>query len=143
MGTHSTDVLPTTHAHHVGRFPPPPPTSSGPPPPDPLWFQQRLDHFRPSETRTWRQRYFLSKKHYKEGGPTLLMIGGEGPANPAWMGAGSWEEYAKQEGAAMVLLEHRYYGESNQWCGCRQDRPWLIWLPSLSPCGNKRASSVT
>merc|ERR1712212_966046 len=54
--------------HQQGLRAPPP--SSGPPP-DPLWFQQRLDHFRPSETRTWRQRYFLSKKHYKEGGPTL------------------------------------------------------------------------
>jgi len=48
-----------------------------------------------------------------EGGPTLLMIGGEGAANPAWMGAGSWYEYARNEGAAMVLLEHRYYGESH------------------------------
>ena len=96
--------------HQQGlRAPPPAPGPS----PDPLWFTQRLDHFRPSETRTWSQRYFLSKKHYKEGGPTLLMIGGEGPANPAWMGAGAWEDYAKQEGAAMVLLEHRYYGESH------------------------------
>ena len=111
--------------HQQGlRAPPPAPGPS----PDPLWFTQRLDHFRPSETRTWSQRYFLSKKHYKEGGPTLLMIGGEGPANPAWMGAGAWEDYAKQEGAAMVLLEHRYYGESHptEDLGVKS----MVWLSS-------------
>jgi pimeloyl-ACP methyl ester carboxylesterase len=95
--------------HHQGLRAPPP---SSEPAPAAQWFLQSLDHFRPSETRTWRQRYFLSKQHYREGGPTLLMIGGEGAANPAWMGAGSWQDYARQEGAAMVLLEHRFYGES-------------------------------
>merc|ERR1712088_753328 len=121
--THWTCSRQHTRTRHVGLFPP----SPGPPP-DPLWFQQRLDHFRPSETRTWSQRYFLSKKHYKEGGPTLLMIGGEGPANPAWMGAGAWEDYAKQEGAAMVLLEHRYYGESHptEDLGVKS----MVWLSS-------------
>merc|ERR1712203_44554 len=33
--------------HQQGLRAPPP--SSGQAPPDPLWFQQRLDHFRPSE----------------------------------------------------------------------------------------------
>ena len=95
--------------HQQGLRAPPPSLA---PAPAARWFLQKLDHFRPAETRTWSQRYFLSKKHYQEGGPTLLMIGGEGAANPAWMGAGSWDEYAKQEGAAMVLLEHRFYGQS-------------------------------
>ena len=40
------------------------------------------------------------------------MIGGEGEANPEWLEAGSWLTYAREEGAAMVLLEHRYYGHS-------------------------------
>ena len=41
------------------------------------------------------------------------MIGGEGEANPEWLEAGSWLTYAQEEGAAMVLLEHRYYGRSH------------------------------
>jgi len=94
----------------------------------PLWFSQRLDHFRPSETRTWQQRYFLNKAHYKEGGPTLLMVGGEGAANPAWMAAGAWVDYAREQGAAMILLEHRYYGKSHPTpdMGVKS----LVWLSS-------------
>merc|ERR1712106_925898 len=41
------------------------------------------------------------------------MIGGEGEANPAWLESGSWNKYAEDEGAAMILLEHRYYGKSH------------------------------
>jgi len=43
----------------------------------------------------------------------MLMIGGEGEANPVWLSTGAWKEYAKNEKAAMILLEHRYYGKSH------------------------------
>jgi len=76
------------------------------------WFRQRRDHFRATEGRTWRQRFWVSRQFYKEGGPTLLMVGGEGEANPSWLVAGSWLSYAEATGAALVLLEHRYYGKS-------------------------------
>ena len=89
----------------------------GPPPsgrdlPKEEWFTQRLNHFKITEQRTWRQRYWVNWRFYQPGGPTLLMIGGEGEANPEWLEAGSWLTYAREEGAAMVLLEHRYYGHS-------------------------------
>jgi len=77
------------------------------------WFKQRLDHFKPGDTRTWHQRYWVNWEHFKPGGPVLLMIGGEGEANPIWLSAGSWTEYAKSVNAAMVLLEHRFYGKSH------------------------------
>ena len=32
----------------------------------------------------------MTDKFYKPGGPAFLMIGGEGPANVAWMVAGTW-----------------------------------------------------
>ena len=71
-----------------------PPRSDPAAPPRPQWFPQRLDHFRPTESRTWKQRYWISWEHYRPGGPALLMIGGEGEANPAWLGAGAWTGYA-------------------------------------------------
>lgn len=41
------------------------------------------------------------------------MVGGEGEANPVWLHAGTWTEYAAAENALMILLEHRYYGKSH------------------------------
>ena len=56
------------------------------------------------------------------------MIGGEGEANPAWMEAGAWTTYAKETGAAMLLLEHRFYGKSHPTpdLGVKN----LVWLSS-------------
>ncbi|CAL4130099.1 unnamed protein product, partial [Meganyctiphanes norvegica] len=76
-------------------------------------FTQNLDHFNPTDTRTWNQRYFRNDKFYKEGGPVFLMIGGEGPASAKWMVTGSWVEYAKKLGAYLLMLEHRFYGDSH------------------------------
>jgi len=96
--------------HQQGLLPPPM-TNEALPQED--WFEQELDHFKPADTRTWRQRYWINWKHYKPGGPVLLMIGGEGEANPVWLNAGAWTEYAESNQAAMFLLEHRYYGKSH------------------------------
>ncbi|VVC45708.1 Alpha/Beta hydrolase fold,Peptidase S28 [Cinara cedri] len=77
------------------------------------WFQQKLDHFNPTETRTWKQRYQVNKNHYKKGGPVFLMIGGEGPISTKWMYNGAWIEYANEFHALCFQLEHRYYGKSH------------------------------
>ncbi|XP_030632674.1 thymus-specific serine protease [Chanos chanos] len=77
------------------------------------WFIQRLDHFNGADTRVWKQRYFVNDSFYKPGGPVFLMIGGEGPANPAWMQYGTWLTYAEKLGALCLLLEHRFYGKSH------------------------------
>merc|ERR1711962_718096 len=76
-------------------------------------FDQILDHFTPMDNRTWNQRYWENQEHYTDGGPAFLMIGGEGAANPGWLNYGQWSKWAQQHGAAMFLLEHRYYGESH------------------------------
>ncbi|XP_034404108.1 thymus-specific serine protease isoform X2 [Cyclopterus lumpus] len=78
-----------------------------------LWFTQRLDHFNGADSREWKQRYFVNEAFYKPGGPVFLMIGGEGPSNPAWMQNGTWLTYAKQFGALCLMLEHRFYGKSH------------------------------
>ncbi|XP_031429917.1 thymus-specific serine protease [Clupea harengus] len=77
------------------------------------WFTQRLDHFNGADSRVWKQRYFINDTFYRPGGPVFLMIGGEGPANPAWMQYGSWLTYAEKLGALCFLLEHRFYGNSH------------------------------
>lgn len=71
------------------------------------------------------QRYFVNETYYKPGGPVFLMIGGEGPANPAWMQYGTWLTYAKKVGALCLMLEHRFYGKSHPTMYV-----WPCWLNS-------------
>lgn len=59
------------------------------------------------------QMYFINEAFYRPGGPVFLMIGGEGPANPAWMEHGTWLTYAEKLGALCLMLEHRFYGKSH------------------------------
>ncbi|GLD52867.1 thymus-specific serine protease [Lates japonicus] len=77
------------------------------------WFTQKLDHFNGADSREWKQRYFVNEAFYRPGGPVFLMIGGEGPANPAWMESGTWLTYAEKLGALCLMLEHRFYGRSH------------------------------
>jgi len=76
------------------------------------YFEQVLDHFTATDGRMWQQRFWENLEHYVEGGPAFIMIGGEAEANPKWLTYGQWSKWAKENGAAMFLLEHRYYGQS-------------------------------
>nr|ATU82939.1 secreted S37 peptidase protein [Pristhesancus plagipennis] len=82
-------------------------------PPD-QWFEQRLDHFDPTNTKTWMQRYGVNDTFASvtENAPVFLMIGGEGEASPKWLVTGAWIDYAKGFGALCFQLEHRFYGKS-------------------------------
>lgn len=81
-------------------------------PPD-EWFDQMLDHFNPTNTARWKQRFYTNKDYYKPGGPVFLMIGGEGEATADWMVKGAWIQYAKEHNALCFQLEHRFYGKSH------------------------------
>ncbi|EDW69202.1 putative serine protease K12H4.7 [Drosophila virilis] len=80
-----------------------------------LWFEQRLDHLQPDDTRTWQQRYFVNDAFYRNDShaPVFLMIGGEGEATKKWMHEGAWVRYAEHFGALCIQLEHRFYGKSH------------------------------
>jgi len=80
-----------------------------------LWFEQKLDHFKGSDTRTWQQRYFVNADYYRNdsSAPIFLMIGGEGEASAKWMREGAWVHYAEHFGALCLQLEHRFYGKSH------------------------------
>jgi pimeloyl-ACP methyl ester carboxylesterase len=93
------------------RIPPLPTTEKAPS--QELWFEQPLDHFDPLNTQSWQQRYWTNLDNYVEGGPAMIFIEGEGEANPTWLTYGHWYYLAREQGAAMFLLEHRYYGASH------------------------------
>ncbi|XP_045200645.2 putative serine protease K12H4.7 isoform X2 [Mercenaria mercenaria] len=81
--------------------------------PDQQFYEfQKVNHFDGSDFRYWKQRYFVNNATFRAGGPIFLMLGGEAEASPAWLVDGAWQQYARDHGAFLVLLEHRYYGES-------------------------------
>lgn len=82
--------------------------------PGELWFrEQHVDHFDPTNTKKWSQRYYYNDTYYKAGGPVFLMIGGEGPATPRDVGDYfSIDYFAKNMNGLKVALEHRFYGAS-------------------------------
>lgn len=79
---------------------------------EPFWFSQRLDHFASQDRRTFPQRYYHFQPYFHDPhAPIFLRICGEGTCS------GISNDYlavlARQFGAAIVCLEHRYYGESS------------------------------
>ncbi|XP_010919395.1 probable serine protease EDA2 isoform X1 [Elaeis guineensis] len=75
------------------------------------WFNQTLDHFSPIDHLQFKQRFYEFLDYYQDGGPIFLKICGESACN------GIVNDYtsvlAKKFGAALVSLEHRYYGKSS------------------------------
>ncbi|KAJ9564393.1 hypothetical protein OSB04_000359 [Centaurea solstitialis] len=77
-----------------------------------LWFNQTLDHFSPYDHRKFHQRYYEYLDEFRiPDGPIFLVICGESACG------GISNDYinvlAKKFGAALVTLEHRYYGKSS------------------------------
>ncbi|GLT39214.1 hypothetical protein SLA2020_134200 [Shorea laevis] len=77
-----------------------------------LWFNQTLDHFSPYDHRQFEQRYYEFLDYFRvPDGPIFLTLCGEYTCN------GIPNDYlsvlAKKFGAAVVSLEHRYYGKSS------------------------------
>ncbi|GJE94546.1 peptidase S28 [Phanerochaete sordida] len=76
-------------------------------------FTQPLDHF--SDTGfTWEQRFWVSDRHFKAGGPVIILDSGEssGTARLPYMDTGIVDILANATGGLGVVLEHRYYGQS-------------------------------
>ncbi|XP_058098737.1 probable serine protease EDA2 isoform X2 [Magnolia sinica] len=76
------------------------------------YFQQTLDHFSPTDHRHFEQRYYEFLDYFRApDGPIFLKICGESACS------GIPNDYtvalAKKFGAALVSLEHRYYGKSS------------------------------
>jgi len=78
------------------------------------YFNAKVDNFDSSNTATYKQRYWYNDQWYKPGGPQFLMIGGESEESSVWVDRGDfeWTTLAKETGAFVFLLEHRFYGPS-------------------------------
>ncbi|KAI0058076.1 peptidase S28 [Artomyces pyxidatus] len=78
-------------------------------------FDQLIDHTNPS-LGTFKQRYWMDWEFYKPGGPIVLNTPGEENAedytgyltNETIVG-----QIAQQQHGASIVIEHRYYGDSN------------------------------
>uniref|UniRef100_G3U5I9 Serine protease 16 n=1 Tax=Loxodonta africana TaxID=9785 RepID=G3U5I9_LOXAF len=77
------------------------------------WFTQKLNHFGKKKHGYWLQKYYVNYNFYKPGGPVFLMIEGNDPASIEWITRNfTWITYAQRLGALCILLEHRFYGDS-------------------------------
>ncbi|KIP05030.1 hypothetical protein PHLGIDRAFT_491601 [Phlebiopsis gigantea 11061_1 CR5-6] len=76
-------------------------------------FSQPLDHFTDTGV-TFNQRYWVSDRHYKPGGPVIVLDGGEtsGTGRLVYMDTGIVDILTNATGGLGVVLEHRYYGAS-------------------------------
>ena len=76
------------------------------------WFEQPLDHFEKNNGHTFKQRYWVNKRHYKKGGPVIVLDGGEtsGEDRLPFLDTGIVEILTKATDGLGVVLEHRYYG---------------------------------
>ncbi|KAJ1721794.1 hypothetical protein LPJ61_005995 [Coemansia biformis] len=77
----------------------------------PFYFDQVVDHSAGNLT-TFKQRVFINANYYSPGGPVYLLNSGETPASPSYLVAGEPFTLAKATGGMVLIIEHRYYGES-------------------------------
>ncbi|EJD41230.1 peptidase S28 [Auricularia subglabra TFB-10046 SS5] len=78
------------------------------------WFRQPLDHFDRKRRDTFLQRYWVNDRHYRSGGPVIVLDGGEtsGENRLPFLDTGIVDILAKATHGLGVVLEHRYYGRS-------------------------------
>lgn len=76
-------------------------------------FTQPLDHFVDTGF-TFPQRYWVSTRHYKTGGPVIVLDGGEtsGAGRLSFLDTGIVDILANATNGLGIVLEHRYYGKS-------------------------------
>ncbi len=79
-----------------------------------------VDHFHndtlyePHSDESFALRYWFDAQYYQEGGPVIVLAGGEtsGEGRIPFLETGILYQLAKATGGVGVILEHRYYGES-------------------------------
>lgn len=79
------------------------------------YFTQNLDHYDQTNTQTFQQKYYVNDSWFvaDSNQPVWFILGGEGPTSAAYVsGKFIANKYAEQYGGLVVVLEHRFYGES-------------------------------
>ncbi|CAG8445849.1 12593_t:CDS:2 [Ambispora gerdemannii] len=75
------------------------------------YFIQPIDHYNKNQGQL-KQRYFVNSTFYKSGGPVFLYIGGESAVKTSTVEYSGASELAASLNGLLVVVEHRYYGES-------------------------------
>lgn len=76
-----------------------------------FYNDQLVDHFNTKDKRKWSNRYYKSTKFFNgPGHPILLVVGGEGGLNHGMLYPFVTEVLASKFGAAVLQIEHRFYG---------------------------------
>lgn len=84
------------------------------------FIQVPVDHFHndsiyePHSDETFGLRYWFDASHYKQGGPVIVLQGGEtsGVGRLPFLQKGIVAQLAEATNGLGVILEHRYYGKS-------------------------------
>ncbi|XP_072247877.1 thymus-specific serine protease [Leuresthes tenuis] len=77
------------------------------------WIYQPMDHFNRQKVNTFPQKFFVNEAYWQRpDGPVFLFIGGEGPIFKFDVLAGHHVDMAKEHGALLLAVEHRFYGDS-------------------------------
>lgn len=74
-------------------------------------FKSKVDHFN-ATSATFNQRYWISSRHYKPGGPVIALSADQSPA-PGYVRSldyGIVDEVLKQTNGLGVVIEQRYNG---------------------------------
>ncbi|KAI6176863.1 Prolyl carboxy peptidase like protein 5 [Aphelenchoides bicaudatus] len=71
-----------------------------------------IDHFSYADHRTFELRYFINLDHYTAGGPIFFYTGNEGALEAFTVNTGLMWDLAPEYKAALVFVEHRYYGKT-------------------------------
>lgn len=109
IGALVTFVLLLTKSNHTTPFL----MGSSLPPEDRARFynDQPVDHFDDENGDTWSNRYYKSTKYFKGAGhPIFMIVGGEGALDHGMLYPFVTEYLAKKFGAAVLQIEHRFYG---------------------------------
>uniref|UniRef100_A0AC35U7I1 Serine protease K12H4.7 n=1 Tax=Rhabditophanes sp. KR3021 TaxID=114890 RepID=A0AC35U7I1_9BILA len=77
-------------------------------------INQKLDHFNNTDISTFKQKYFWNNQFSTNSGYVFLFLGGEGVLDPKWLAVETLPmlQWAKEVGADVYGLEHRFYGDS-------------------------------
>ncbi|XP_013870451.1 thymus-specific serine protease [Austrofundulus limnaeus] len=84
---------------------------------------QKLNHFNRQDVNTFPQRFFVNEAYWQRpDGPVFLFIGGEGPIYEFDVLAGHHVAMAKEHGALLLAVEHRFYGNSINLDGLKTEK---------------------
>lgn len=78
------------------------------------YFEQPQDHFDPSNTNTWKQRFYVDDSNFHNNGPVFLELGGEGEIDPSYLQYQLETQLAKRYNGVHIILEHRYYSNHSR-----------------------------